>query len=117
MELTDLRTVQHPYLIDQDLEPSKLSEADSHKCLVEASGKLAFLKIMLNKLKARGHRVLLFSQVHIMRAVCSSRLIHESPSLLSASISSKTSWLQKATSSCAWSVLVIFLFYISYMRI
>jgi len=70
MKLSDLRTVQHPYLIDQDLEPPNLSAADSHKCLVEASGKLSFLKLMLNKLKARGHRVLLFSQVHTMRAVC-----------------------------------------------
>ena len=69
MKLTKFRTVQHPYLIDQDLEPPNLSEADSHKYLVEASGKLSFLKLLLNKLKARGHRVLLFSQVHTMRTI------------------------------------------------
>lgn len=70
MKLKDLRTVQHPYLIDPDLEPPNLSAADSHKCLIEASGKLSFLKVMLQKLKARGHRVLLFSQVHTIRAIC-----------------------------------------------
>ena len=70
MKLKDLRTVQHPYLIDQDLEPPNLSAEDSHKRLVEASGKLSFLKVMLNKLKLRGHRVLLFSQVHTMSAIC-----------------------------------------------
>jgi hypothetical protein len=38
-------------------------EEEQQKQLINGSGKLAFLKLLLPKLKARGHRVLLFSQV------------------------------------------------------
>lgn len=61
--LTVIRCLQHPYLIADDIEPKGLSSIDAHLKLIDASGKLVFLKMLLPKLKARGHRVLLFSQV------------------------------------------------------
>jgi len=57
------KCVQHPYLIDNDLEPVAKSNLEMHRQLIDASGKLKFLEIMLRNLKARGRRVLLFSQV------------------------------------------------------
>lgn len=45
------------------MENLTLPDERQHKELVQSSGKLAFLKILLPKLKAKGHRVLLFSQV------------------------------------------------------
>lgn len=39
-----------------------LSAQETHHKLIDASAKLRFLKMLLPKLKARGHRVLLFSQ-------------------------------------------------------
>ncbi|KDQ19888.1 hypothetical protein BOTBODRAFT_27309 [Botryobasidium botryosum FD-172 SS1] len=56
------KCMQHPYLVDRELEPAGLSDAEAHKRLVDSSSKLRLLKIMLPKLKAKGHRVLLFSQ-------------------------------------------------------
>lgn len=60
-----LRCLQHPYLVSRELEPtgSDLTRQAVHKNLVDASSKLRLLNIMLPKLKAKGHRVLLFSQV------------------------------------------------------
>jgi SNF2 family DNA or RNA helicase len=55
---------QHPYLSAPELENEDLPEKELHKQLVEGSGKLAFLKLLLPKLKERGHRILLFSQVN-----------------------------------------------------
>jgi hypothetical protein len=43
----------------------ELPDAAQQKALIEASGKLTFLKLLLPKLQARGHRVLLFSQVSV----------------------------------------------------
>ncbi|WVQ83050.1 hypothetical protein IAT38_005188 [Cryptococcus sp. DSM 104549] len=61
--LAELRKVcQHPYLSAPDLEPLDVSEEERHRQLVSLSGKLHFLKLLLPKLKERGHRVLLFSQ-------------------------------------------------------
>lgn len=57
------RCLQHPYLIADDIEPKGLSPTEAHLKLIDASSKLRFLKLLLPKLKARGHRVLLFSQV------------------------------------------------------
>ncbi|KAH8119925.1 hypothetical protein DFH11DRAFT_1557318 [Phellopilus nigrolimitatus] len=56
------KCLQHPYLMADDIEPKGLSVAKTHHKLIDASGKLRFLKTLLPKLKARGHRVLLFSQ-------------------------------------------------------
>lgn len=60
------RCLQHPYLISNDIEPKNLSPEDAHSKLISASGKLRFLKLLLPKLKERGHRVLLFSQVRLI---------------------------------------------------
>ncbi|KAF8578409.1 hypothetical protein K439DRAFT_1663741 [Ramaria rubella] len=58
------KCLQHPYLISRELEPngSGLTPQLVHKNLVDASAKLRLLHVMLPKLKAKGHRVLLFSQ-------------------------------------------------------
>lgn len=65
---------QHPYLVAPDLDNAELSLPEQHKQLVDASGKLLFLKQLLPRLKERGHRVLLFSQVSLACAVLSCRL-------------------------------------------
>lgn len=76
------RCLQHPYLyvpapriawptwlmwhsIDDDIEPRGLSVQDAHHKLIDGSAKLRFLKTLLPQLKARGHRILLFSQVRL----------------------------------------------------
>ncbi|KAG6818079.1 hypothetical protein H0H87_009234 [Tephrocybe sp. NHM501043] len=56
------KCLQHPYLYAEDIEPRGLSPVEGHEKLIDASGKLRFLKSLLPKLKERGHRVLLFSQ-------------------------------------------------------
>lgn len=59
----ELRKVcQHPYLSAPELEIFDLPLEEQHRQLVNASGKLQFLKLLLPKLIARGHRILLFSQ-------------------------------------------------------
>lgn len=55
----------HPYLNDPNIEPSDATDEEAHRNLVEASGKLVFLQKFLPKLKANGHRVLIFSQFKI----------------------------------------------------
>ncbi|PWY97239.1 hypothetical protein BCV70DRAFT_167309 [Testicularia cyperi] len=60
------KCIQHPYLIAPDLE-TREDEEDyeatwEHQRLIDASAKLSLLARLLPKLKARGHRVLLFSQ-------------------------------------------------------
>ncbi|KAG1825750.1 SNF2 family N-terminal domain-containing protein [Suillus subaureus] len=56
------KCLQHPYLNSEDIEPRNLTPAEAHERLIGASTKLRFLKMLLPKLKARGHRILLFSQ-------------------------------------------------------
>ncbi|KAI6104072.1 SNF2 family DNA-dependent ATPase [Pisolithus croceorrhizus] len=56
------KCLQHPYLISDTIEPRGLPSAEAHEKLVSASAKLRLLKSLLPKLKARGHRILLFSQ-------------------------------------------------------
>lgn len=63
---TFYRCIQHPYLVSPEIEPKGLSPKDSHENLISASAKLLLLQTMLPKLKARGHRVLLFSQVRCL---------------------------------------------------
>lgn len=58
-----LRCLQHPYLVSREIEPKGLSAVEAHEKLIWASAKLRLLQTLLPKLKARGHRVLLFSQV------------------------------------------------------
>lgn len=60
------KCIQHPYLIAPDLE-TREGEANyeatwEHQRLIDASAKLSLLQRLLLKLKAEGHRVLLFSQ-------------------------------------------------------
>ncbi|KAJ7654999.1 SNF2 family DNA-dependent ATPase [Mycena polygramma] len=56
------KCLQHPYLYEETIEPRGLPQQETHEKLIDASAKLRFLKALLPKLKARGHRVLLFSQ-------------------------------------------------------
>ncbi|KAI0654200.1 SNF2 family N-terminal domain-containing protein [Cubamyces menziesii] len=56
------KCIQHPYLVSDTIEPRGLPPQETHERLVAASAKLRFLKMLLPKLRARGHRVLLFSQ-------------------------------------------------------
>ncbi|KAJ5086813.1 hypothetical protein NUU61_008120 [Penicillium alfredii] len=52
----------HPFVYNKDIEEQTFDPAMAHKHLVEASGKLRLLNLMLPKLRERGHRVLIFSQ-------------------------------------------------------
>lgn len=54
----------HPFLYSTAIEEVSNEDTadDVHRKLVEASSKFQLLKIMLPKLRERGHRVLLFSQ-------------------------------------------------------
>ncbi|TCD65653.1 hypothetical protein EIP91_002326 [Steccherinum ochraceum] len=60
------KCVQHPYLVSGVVEPTGLSPLVAHEKLTDASAKLRLLKVLLPKLKARGHRILLFSQFKIV---------------------------------------------------
>jgi superfamily II DNA/RNA helicase len=52
----------HPYLFE-NTEPQNLSPEEVQRLLIDASGKLVLLDKMLTKLKAGGHRVLVFSHM------------------------------------------------------
>ncbi|KAJ5769998.1 uncharacterized protein N7511_002049 [Penicillium nucicola] len=52
----------HPFVYNEDIEEQSHDAENTHKHLVEASGKLKLLSIMLPQLQKRGNRVLLFSQ-------------------------------------------------------
>ena len=52
----------HPFVYSKSIEERNVSHSVSHRNLVEASGKLQLLEVLLPKLKERGHRVLIFSQ-------------------------------------------------------
>ncbi|EKV07280.1 Chromatin remodeling complex subunit (Chd3), putative [Penicillium digitatum PHI26] len=52
----------HPFIYNRDIEEQTLDPQLSHRRLVEASGKLQLLNLMLPRLRERGHRVLIFSQ-------------------------------------------------------
>lgn len=52
----------HPFVYNQGIEERNVSHSVSHRNLVEASGKLQMLELLLPKLRERGHRVLIFSQ-------------------------------------------------------
>jgi chromodomain-helicase-DNA-binding protein 4 len=66
------KCLQHPYLVSSEIEATGLSDKETHEKFVEASTKLAFLRQLLPQLKARGHRVLLFSQVSVKKHSCGS---------------------------------------------
>ncbi|THV06013.1 hypothetical protein K435DRAFT_744240 [Dendrothele bispora CBS 962.96] len=76
--LMELRKcLQHPYLCDEGIEPRGLSLQETHEKLIDASAKLRLLKNLLPKLKARGHRVLLFSQFVIALNIVEDFLVGE----------------------------------------
>ncbi|KGO49885.1 Zinc finger, PHD-type [Penicillium expansum] len=52
----------HPFIYNRDIEEQTADPQLSHQRLVEASGKLQLLNLMLPRLRERGHRVLIFSQ-------------------------------------------------------
>ncbi|KAL4268111.1 AB hydrolase superfamily protein [Pleurotus pulmonarius] len=56
------KCLQHPYIYASDIEPPNLTPQATHEKLIDASAKFRLLKQLLPRLKARGHRVLLFSQ-------------------------------------------------------
>ncbi|KAJ1551224.1 hypothetical protein HK096_002393 [Nowakowskiella sp. JEL0078] len=75
--LMELRKIcNHPYLIP-NIENRLLSQEESINQLIQNSGKLMLLRIMLRKLKERGHRVLLFSQFKIALSILEDFLIAE----------------------------------------
>ncbi|KAF8913030.1 SNF2 family N-terminal domain-containing protein, partial [Gymnopilus junonius] len=53
------KCLQHPYLYAEDIEPRNLPQKEIHEKLIDASGKLRFLKALLPKLREHGHRILL----------------------------------------------------------
>ncbi|KAF4550351.1 Chromatin remodeling factor mit1-like protein [Elsinoe fawcettii] len=53
----------HPFVYNKGIEERNVAGSTSHRNLVEASGKLQLLELLLPKLKERGHRVLIFSQL------------------------------------------------------
>jgi chromodomain-helicase-DNA-binding protein 4 len=53
--------------VNEGIEPKDLAPTEVHEKLVSASAKLILLRMMLPKLKERGHRVLLFSQVRLLK--------------------------------------------------
>ncbi|GAA6035092.1 hypothetical protein JCM8097_002180 [Rhodosporidiobolus ruineniae] len=64
--LMELRkSLVHPYLVSADIEPGSTTPEQAHFNLTEASAKFVLLQRMLPKLKAAGHRVLIFSQFKI----------------------------------------------------
>ncbi|KAF9020320.1 hypothetical protein BDZ89DRAFT_1072318 [Hymenopellis radicata] len=71
------KCLQHPYLYSEDIEPRNLPPKETHEKLIDASAKLRFLKMLLPKLKARGHRVLLFSQFVIALDIIEDFLVGE----------------------------------------
>ncbi|GAA5951446.1 hypothetical protein JCM21900_004412 [Sporobolomyces salmonicolor] len=64
--LMELRkALNHPFLISPELEPPSNSSQGAWRHLTDASAKFLLLSRMLPKLKAAGHKVLIFSQFKI----------------------------------------------------
>lgn len=78
--LMQLRKVcNHPYLVnpfaEDENEPEKKRTERFLKSVVEASGKFQILEKMLNELRAKGHKVLIFSQMTRMLDVLEEYLL------------------------------------------
>ncbi|KAG9294994.1 hypothetical protein G9A89_017788 [Geosiphon pyriformis] len=67
----------HPYLMPGIEDTTIEDDAIIHKNLVEASGKLILLQKMLPKLKAKGNRVLIFSQFKMLLDIFEDFVIKE----------------------------------------
>jgi len=63
--------------VNDGIEPKDLAPDEVHEKLVSASAKLILLRMLLPKLKERGHRVLLFSQVWLLESGISAPLTVE----------------------------------------
>lgn len=75
--LADIRRLlQHPYLL-KDVEPKFSSREETHRRLIESSGKLYLLDKMLKKLMANGHRVLIFSTMKLVLDIVEDYLLGE----------------------------------------
>lgn len=75
MEMQFRKCCNHPYMLEgvEDMEREELEKADQQKYkdltehpLIQSSGKMVLLHKLLGKLKAEGHRVLIFSQFTTM---------------------------------------------------
>ncbi|KAF8499266.1 hypothetical protein F5888DRAFT_160250 [Russula emetica] len=94
--LMELRKcIQHPYLVSHDIEPKGLSPLEAHSRLIAGSAKLRLLQALLPKLKARGHRVLLFSQFVIALDIIEDFLVGEGVPYLRLDGNTKQSERQK----------------------
>ncbi|KDQ63375.1 hypothetical protein JAAARDRAFT_169132 [Jaapia argillacea MUCL 33604] len=89
------KCLQHPYLVSEDIEPRGLPAQETHHKLIDGSAKLRLLKGLLPKLKARGHRVLLFSQFVIALNIVEDYLIGEGIKYLRLDGNTKQSDRQK----------------------
>ncbi|KIL71765.1 hypothetical protein M378DRAFT_155365 [Amanita muscaria Koide BX008] len=89
------KCLQHPYLYDENIEPRGLPQKETHEKLIDASAKLRLLKGLLPKLKARGHRVLLFSQFVIALNIVEDYLVGEGYKYLRLDGNIKSSERQK----------------------
>ncbi|KAI6007186.1 SNF2 family N-terminal domain-containing protein [Pisolithus albus] len=87
--------LQHPYLISDTIEPRGLPPHEAHEKLVSASAKLRLLKSLLPKLKARGHRILLFSQFVVVLDIVEDFLTGEGYKFLRLDGDTKQSMRQK----------------------
>jgi SNF2 family DNA or RNA helicase len=73
----ELRKIcNHPYLVPE-IEPTNLNPDEANRQLIESSGKLSLLKLLLPKLKQNGHRVLIFSQFQLALTIIEDFLIAE----------------------------------------
>lgn len=87
--------------MNEGIEPKDLAPTEIHEKLVSASAKLILLRMMLPKLRERGHRVLLFSQVCYLNSSTNEFLTVPSSSNL-FSISSRISWTERRSSTLDW---------------
>ncbi|TFK77267.1 hypothetical protein BDN72DRAFT_35406 [Pluteus cervinus] len=90
------KCLQHPYLYDENIEPPGLSRQAAHEKLIDGSTKLRLLKMLLPKLKERGHRILLFSQFVIALDVIEDFLVGEGYRFLRLDGNTKSSERQKS---------------------
>ncbi|KAI9024115.1 SNF2 family N-terminal domain-containing protein [Hyaloraphidium curvatum] len=75
--LADIRRLlQHPYLLP-NVEPSFSSRSETHRRLIESSGKLYLLDKMVHKLMGQGHRILIFSTMKLVLDILEDYLLGE----------------------------------------
>ncbi|KAI8084780.1 P-loop containing nucleoside triphosphate hydrolase protein [Halteromyces radiatus] len=70
------KILNHPYLIP-GVEIPQETQSATQQAMIDASGKLKLLKLILPKLRAQGHRVLLFSTMAIALDILEDYLVGE----------------------------------------